>query len=191
MDAVDGNGTEPLAPRVYSPANITVTDDWEVKGLSVEQGVALFSATALGSQYYIDLLAVGENATDDDNSNTTGYTEEELALVTDEDLKPIVEKYAEDEAALMEAFVSGWTYLMTADRFKVRLFSMNCDGIVFLGRMDAVLVAVTLPKNVFKIVISPTTVVILYTVCSFVPSDSKTTHDLFPNRTIAKMRALV
>ena len=118
MDAVDGNGTEPLAPRVYSPANITVTDDWEVKGLSVEQGVALFSATALGSQYYIDLLAVGENATDDDNSNTTGYTEE-LALVTDEDLKPIVEKYAEDEAALMEAFASGWTYLMTADRFKV------------------------------------------------------------------------
>ena len=118
MDAVDGNGTEPLAPRVYSPANITVTDDWEVKGLSVEQGVALFSATALGSQYYVDLLAFGANATDD-NSNSTGYTEEELALVTDEDLKPIVEKYAEDEAALMEAFASGWTYLMTADRFKV------------------------------------------------------------------------
>ena len=113
MDANDGNGTEPLAPRVYSPANITVTDDWEVKGLSVEQGVALFSATALGSQYYVDLLAA------DDSSNTNGYTKEELALVTDEGLKPIVEKYAEDEAALMEAFASGWTYLMTADRFQV------------------------------------------------------------------------
>ena len=185
MDADDGDGSETLAPRVYNPARITVTDDWEVKGLTVEQGVALFSATALGSQYYIDLLAV------DDSSNTNGYTKEELALVTDEDLKPIVEKYAADEAALVEAFVSGWTYLMTADRFKVRLFSMKCDGIVFLGRKDAVLVAVTLPKNVFKIVISPTTVVILYPVCSFVPSDSKTTHDLFPNRTIAKMRALV
>jgi len=38
--------------------------------------------------------------------------------VTDEDLKPIVETYAGDEAALLEAFASGWTYLMTADRFK-------------------------------------------------------------------------
>ena len=113
MDADDGDGSETLAPRVYNPARITVTDDWEVKGLSVEQGVALFSATALGSQYYVDLLAA------DDSSNTNGYTKEELALVTDEGLKPIVEKYAEDEAALMEAFASGWTYLMTADRFKV------------------------------------------------------------------------
>ena len=119
MDAEDGTGSEPLAPRFYNPANITVTDDFEVKGLTMEQGVALFSAVELGSQYYVDLLAAGEDSTD--------YTEEELALVTDDDLKPIVEKYAEDEEALMEAFTSGWMYLMTADRFKVSpLYSIVC-----------------------------------------------------------------
>lgn len=110
VDAEDGSGSEPLAPRFYSPANITVTDDFKVKGLTPEQGVALFSATSVGSQYYIDLLAAGSDST---------YSEEELALVTDEDLKPIVEMYAADEAALLEAFASGWTYLMTADRYKV------------------------------------------------------------------------
>jgi catalase (peroxidase I) len=109
VDAEDGSGSEPLAPRFYSPANITVTDDFQVKGLTPEQGVALFSATSVGSQYYIDLLAAGSDST---------YTDEELALVTDEDLLPIVETYAADEAALLEAFSSGWTYLMTADRFK-------------------------------------------------------------------------
>lgn len=110
VDAEDGSGSEPLAPRFYSPANITVTDDFQVKGLTPEQGVALFSRTSVGSQYYIDLLAAGSDSAD--------YTDEELALVTDEDLKPIVETYAGDEAALLEAFASGWTYLMTADRFK-------------------------------------------------------------------------
>jgi len=43
VDAEDGSGSEPLAPRFYSPANITVTDDFQVKGLTPEQGVALFS----------------------------------------------------------------------------------------------------------------------------------------------------
>ena len=108
-----------MAPRFYSPANITVTDDFEVKGLTLEQGVALFSSVELGSQYYVDLLAAGKDSTD--------YTEEELALVTDDDLKPIVKKYAEDEEALIEAFTSGWTYLMTADRFKVSpVYSIVC-----------------------------------------------------------------
>ena len=118
MDAEDGTGSEPLAPRFYSPANITVTDDFEVKGLTMEQGVALFSATKLGSQYYVDLLAAGEDSTD--------YTEEELALLADDDFKPIVEKYAEDEEALLEAFASGWMYLMTADRFKVSSLYLHC-----------------------------------------------------------------
>jgi len=122
VDAEDGSGSEPLAPRFYSPANITVTDDFQVKGLTPEQGVALFSATSVGSQYYIDLLAAGSDST---------YTDEELALVTDEDLLPIVETYAADEAALLEAFSSGWTYLMTADRFKV-----STSLIIFLLKLQ-------------------------------------------------------
>jgi hypothetical protein len=108
VDAEDGEGSEPLAPRYYDPANITVTDDFAVKGLTLEQGVALFSAKSVGSQYYADLLATG---------GTSGsYTEEELALLTG-DMLPIVEMYAEDNAALHEAFKSAWVYMMTADRY--------------------------------------------------------------------------
>ena len=111
MDATDGSGSEPLAPRFYDPANITVTDDFEVKGLTKEQGVALFSAKSLGTKYYTDLLATGGRSSE--------YSQEELALVTDDDFRPIVELYASDEEALLLAFSEAWTYMMTADRFKV------------------------------------------------------------------------
>jgi hypothetical protein len=108
VDAEDGEASEPLAPRFYNPANVTVIDDFAVKGLTMEQGVALFSAQSLGSQYYVDLIATG--------GTSANYTDEELALLTG-DLLPIVETFAEDEAALIEAFTSGWTYMMTADRY--------------------------------------------------------------------------
>ena len=114
VDAEDGSGSDVLAPRSYSPAIITVTDDWAVKGLTPEQGVALFSSTSLGSQYYIDLLAADYISS---YHGTSEYTPEELALIEDEDLKKIVQTFADDETALLEAFASGWTYLMTADRF--------------------------------------------------------------------------
>ena len=51
------------------------------------------------------------------HENNDGYTPEELALIEDQDLKSIVEMFADDEAALLEAFTSAWTYMMTADRF--------------------------------------------------------------------------
>ena len=115
VDAEDGSGSDVLAPRFYSPPIITVTDDWAVKGLTPEEGVALFSATSLGSQYYIDLLAADYMSSYHEEND--GYTPEELALIEDQDLKSIVEKFADDEAALLEAFTSAWTYMMTADRF--------------------------------------------------------------------------
>ena len=115
VDAEDGSGSDALAPRFYSPPIITVTDDWAVKGLTPEEGVALFSATSLGSQYYIDLLAADYTSSYHEKDDV--YTPEELALIEDQDLKSIVEKFADDETALLEAFTSAWTYMMTADRF--------------------------------------------------------------------------
>jgi len=107
VDADDAAGSDELAPRSYRTSLLTVTDDWAVKGLSQEQGVALLSATNVGSQYYKDLLS-------GDSSSVT-----ETELLEDGDLKAIVETFASDEAALLQAFESGWTYMMTADRFTV------------------------------------------------------------------------
>ena len=119
VDAEDAAGSEPLAPRIYATPYITITDDFLVKGLTMEEGVALASAQAVGSQWYQDLLATGGTSAD--------FDEYELALL-EGDLLPIVETFAEDEAALSEAFTSGWVHMMTADRYADNL-NNACTGV--------------------------------------------------------------
>ena len=109
VDATDGNGSDILAPRVYSMPNITVTDDFQVKGLTPEQGVAMASRMNVSSQYYVNLAAAGANG-------GGNFTADELALLTG-DLRAIVDSFAADEALLLTTFDTAWAYLMTADRF--------------------------------------------------------------------------
>mmetsp|Transcript_36584 Transcript_36584/g.78007 ORF Transcript_36584/g.78007 Transcript_36584/m.78007 type:complete len:176 (-) Transcript_36584:616-1143(-) len=119
VDAEDGAGSEGLEPRVYETPYVTVTDDYLVKGLSMEQGVALASAPVVTSQWYKDLQAAGEDSAE--------FGEYDRALL-EGDLLQYVKKFADDEAALRKAFESGWTYMMTADRYGE--FNKNaCAGI--------------------------------------------------------------
>ena len=92
-----------MAPRTYNTQYITIVDDWAVKGLTPQQGVAVV------------LLLNGEGSV---------Y---EKALVEDGDLKDIVQLFKDDESALLDAFSSAWMYMMTADRF-VSYNENACEG---------------------------------------------------------------
>jgi len=95
-----------LSPRFYSDPLVTILDDMLVKGLTKEEGVALMSRMSVGSKYYNDLLA--------GNGDFSAY---ELALLNDDELKLIVENFAQNEDVLLVAFDGAWTKMMTADRF--------------------------------------------------------------------------
>jgi hypothetical protein len=132
QDAEDAEGSEELAPRFYdfsalagyefNPYVISVRDDFQVKGLSEEQGVALAARENLSSQYFQDLMAACASNEDSDD-----FSDLEKALCEDE-FGPIVETFANDEEALKESFVSAWTYMMTADRFTSNV-DMYCTGV--------------------------------------------------------------
>ena len=108
VDASDGAGSEILAPRVYTPAVISVKDDMEVKGLTYEEGVALYampSGGTLSNQYFKDLK-------DDMGS----FTDMEQALL-EEPFAVIVEDFIADNEAFLTSFMEGWTKMMVADRY--------------------------------------------------------------------------
>ena len=106
MDADRGVQDKDLSPRNYKDPLISVLDDFLVKGLTKEEGVALACRQQVGSQYYQNLL-----------SNSDSYSKHERALLKDEELKKIVELYARNENTLLRVFAGAWTKLMTADRF--------------------------------------------------------------------------
>jgi len=114
VDAATGEASEGLGPRIYETPYITITDDYLVKGLSMEQGVALASAPMVTSKWYKDLLSTGGDSSE--------YDAYDKALL-EGDLLKFVEKFASNEDELIKAFESGWTYMMTADRFGE--FNMN------------------------------------------------------------------
>jgi catalase (peroxidase I) len=108
VDAKDGTGSEILAPRYYTPPVVSVRDDMQVKGLTPEEGVALYARPTEGApmnQFFIDLLA-----------NSTEVSKYEAALLEEEFL-PIVTDYAEDLEALTAVYASAWLHMMNADRF--------------------------------------------------------------------------
>ena len=112
VDAENADGSDALAPRVYSTPLITISDDFKVKGLTPEEGVALAARENLSSQFFVDLKA-GATA----RANSFSNADLTLALL-EEEFVAIVDKFASDEAALKESFKSGWTKLMTGDRYK-------------------------------------------------------------------------
>lgn len=107
VDADDAVGSDILAPRVYSPAVVSIEDDMTVKSLTFEQGVSLFARPVngdLSSQYFISLKAGGD------------FTEFEKALL-EEPFAEIVDAFIADEALLKTTFAEAWTKMMTAGRY--------------------------------------------------------------------------
>jgi len=118
-DAIDGSGSEKLQPRAYTPAIVSIRDDMIVKGLSANAGVALAARPVSGelsNHFFIDLLA-----------GNGDFSEEEKALLLDE-FKPIVVKFAKDNAVFLDEFAAAWNQLMTADLFNGPTNNL-CDSV--------------------------------------------------------------
>jgi catalase-peroxidase len=114
VDAADGAGSHGLEPRVYPNPFISIQDNFEVKGLTDEEGVAITAAIkyigkTLSNQFFVNLQA-------ESGVSVQRISEEEMALLQG-DLGIIVEKFASDEDAFLAALADGWTKMMTADRF--------------------------------------------------------------------------
>jgi len=111
VDAVDGKGSDGLEPRTYAPsAVISIRDNNNVRGLTPEEGVALFAmpgADGFLSNAYFSNLKAGD---------VGSFSEDELALL-DTEFSDIVDMFADDNAKFLEMFESAWNHLMTADRF--------------------------------------------------------------------------
>jgi catalase (peroxidase I) len=118
VDVTDSQAEEQsriLAPREYSPLSLSIRDDMHVKGLTAREGVALAGRSALSKQFYVDLSATSSSTATDIQGL---FSDEELALLEDEELKQYVEEFAtSDESVFLDAFASAWTKMMIADRF--------------------------------------------------------------------------
>ena len=118
VDAMDAANSRLLAPRVYDPPVVSVRDNFQVTGLTAEQGVALAAFETVSNQFFIDLLA---------NPSASRFSDDDRALLQAE-FRVHVETFASNPAAFHAAFVSGWEYLMTADRFDGP-FNNLCTGV--------------------------------------------------------------
>jgi hypothetical protein len=121
VDAEDGAASEFLAPRLYPTAAspdyaLSVLDDFQVKGLTKEEGVVLACRGNVGSQYFVDL-----------KGNNGDFDPFELALLDDEFIA-IVDAYAANDTLVKTAFAGAWTKMMTAGRYGA--FRQNaCYGV--------------------------------------------------------------
>jgi catalase (peroxidase I) len=61
VDTADGAGNQGLEPRIYTNPFISIQDDFEVKGLTDEEGVAITAALKMGktftNQFFVSLQA--------------------------------------------------------------------------------------------------------------------------------------
>merc|ERR1711862_825733 len=124
VDAENAQGSEILAPREYDSPLITLTDKFEVMGLTPREGVALIAHRVLSNQVFIDLVMSRDTSfsTEEDvvlsgRSRHDTFSDAEAELLNDPDLKVIIEEYAKDESSFYDAFATAWTKLMIADRF--------------------------------------------------------------------------
>ena len=106
VDAEDGDASIGLKPVIYNNnVNATAVYMMAQKGLSLEEGVALYATPANGStelsnQYFIDLKAAGG---DDPLLQDT--------------LAPIVDKFIADNELFLETYAMAWNYMVTSDLF--------------------------------------------------------------------------
>jgi catalase (peroxidase I) len=130
-DAEDGSGSEELVPRLawYTPTTLSVTDNFAVKGLTLNEGVALAGRPVEGrsptvsNELFVWLTEYQFEGPD----NTTGVfteidgnktvTAEEYALYEDTDMRAIVQNYAKDEELFLSEFYAAWNKIMSQDRY--------------------------------------------------------------------------
>ena len=138
VDATDAMFSENLAPReYYATTAAKVKDDMVVRGLTMEQGVALYGMTtdvfAFGTIFGI--LKDGTVGADNGSTTITAasdgttykLTAEQAVLQSDAELKAIVDKFAADEEAFETAFAQAWVYMMNAGRYTGPTTNY-CDG---------------------------------------------------------------
>lgn len=137
VDAADAAFTNDLAPRDFIISNVgQVNDDIELKGLSLQQGVAMYGRPTdrypeIGS-LFVSLLSntfVGPNA--DGHYTVDGarpVTALEYALFENRELRTIMEQLKDNNDALHTLIAEGWTILMTNDRFSGNTGNA-CDGV--------------------------------------------------------------
>jgi len=116
VDADAAHNGKDLSPRHYHEPLITILDDWQVKGLSLEEGVALSFRHEVGAitGYLNKLVKAGEN---ERVANRSRFSDAEIAMVQNDELKAIVKKFARNKKAFLKTFEAAWTKMMTADRF--------------------------------------------------------------------------
>lgn len=88
VDADAAHNGKDLSPRHYREPLITILDDWQVKGLSKEEGVALASRHGkVDSKYYSALLKAGEGKSESKDDTEfwliNAETDERILALTD------------------------------------------------------------------------------------------------------------
>lgn len=121
VDADDGSASEFLAPRLYPTVSspdyvVSLVDDFQVKGLSREEGVVLACRENVGNQYFVDLKA-----------GNGQFDEMERALL-DAEFVDIVDAFAADDALVKTTFSKAWVKMMTADRYEDYRNNV-CEGV--------------------------------------------------------------
>jgi len=130
VDTDDASESENLMPRLtwYTPTTLSVRDNFEVKGLTLNEGVALAGRPVEGrsptvSNELFIWLTTSEFEGPDANGSFTEVdgsktvTAEEYALYEDTEMRGIVESYAEDNELFLTEFYAAWNKIMIQDRF--------------------------------------------------------------------------
>lgn len=130
VDAENGDASVGLKPVIYNNnTDASTVYDMAQKGLSMEEGVALFATPAdgameLSNRYFKELKAAAEGSTTDgtmEGSNSQMYKNMgsmwgDQALLQ-ETLTPIVDAFANDNTLFLETYAMAWNYMVTSDLF--------------------------------------------------------------------------
>mmetsp|Transcript_30722 Transcript_30722/g.91999 ORF Transcript_30722/g.91999 Transcript_30722/m.91999 type:complete len:203 (-) Transcript_30722:133-741(-) len=130
VDAKNGDASVGLKPVIYNN-NTDASTVYEMaqKGLSMEEGVALFAtpadgATELSNRYFKELKAAAEGSTIDgsmEGSSSQMYKNMgsmwgDQALLQ-ETLAPIVDAFVNNNTLFLETYAMAWNYMVTSDLF--------------------------------------------------------------------------
>ena len=146
VDAESASIRDHLKPIVYDSrlsAAVVIKDSMVVKGLTFRQGVGLAGIPTgsddLSNKFFVDLIAAA------DNKSQGSFTDDEYALVQDNELKSIIKLFAESEGEFKMELASAFEYLVTADRFDgprtnacagVSTPTINIDGKASMGGLN-------------------------------------------------------
>ncbi|ORY37924.1 heme peroxidase [Rhizoclosmatium globosum] len=138
-DAPNGEQSKSFPPRdYYTSIDFRIIDDADVIGLTPRESVALAARPrvkvnvglnsrvsnkffqALLSQTWVQPAGFEHEYRSKENPEWV-VLDRDVAVLRNPEWKKIVEEFAEDEDAFLEALGSGWTYLVDADLFDQRV----------------------------------------------------------------------